>query len=452
MQTHNLKLPKNYRDTASNFYIKVGIALIAILIILSVTLLFLFLKETQNSRNALQVLQETSKTLALLQDSLGKMDMQKAFVHLADARRQIALAPSPAPEAPPAKPAAPPAQPPPTAKAAAEPKAQPGKPPAAEQRQAPARVAKAEPQAPVVPVKAEPKAPAAAVKTAAFIVPAGETPAPLVWAMAGEYALIGEKESKLLHLFKFQDDRFVLVKSYRCIIGANGEDKKKAGDFATPRGSYFTLRYTPGSALPEIYGEGAFVLNYPNFLDRKDSKNGAGIWIHGHVPGKVIGAGDLVNTKGCIAVSNDNIKELKGLLKSSGTPVSIVDRVAFIKEDTRKESFQEVRTFMEAWRQAWESGNTGKYLSHYSKDFINGEGMRFEAFKRHKERVNSGKKFIRVTTDQMAIVFPQEREGRIAIVRFIQRYRSNNFESNSKKLFYLKKGREGWTIFGESAF
>jgi outer membrane biosynthesis protein TonB len=256
MQTHNLKLPKNYRDAASNFYIKVGIALIAILIILNVTLIILLLKETNNNRNALRALQETSKTLALLQDSLAKTDMQKAFVHLADARRQIALAPSPASEAPTAVPVAPPAQPPPTAKASAEPKTQPGKPPAAETK-APARVAKTEPQAPTMPVKDEPKAPAAAVKTAAFIVPAGETPAPLVWAVSGEYALIGEKESKLLHLFKFQDDRFALVKSYPCIIGANGEDKKKAGDFATPRGSYFTLRYTPGSALPEIYGEGA---------------------------------------------------------------------------------------------------------------------------------------------------------------------------------------------------
>jgi murein L,D-transpeptidase YafK len=440
MQTHNLKLPKNYRDKASDFSVKMGIALIAILIVLTVTLLILFLKEIKNNRNALRVIQETSKTLALLQESLGKMDMQKAFVHLADARRQIAVPASPAPEAPPAKPVAPPAQPPPTAKAAAEPKAQPGKPPAVESK------------ATAVPVKAEPKAPAAPVKAAAFGIPAGETPAPLVWAVAGEYALIGEKESKLLHLFRFQDDRFVLVKSYPCIIGANGKDKKKAGDFATPRGSYFTLRYTSGSALPEIYGEGAFVLNYPNFLDRKDSKNGAGIWIHGHVPGKVIGAGDLVNTKGCIAVSNDNIKELKDLLKSSGTPVSIVDKVAFVKEGGRREALQEIRTFMDAWRQAWESGNTGKYLSYYSKDFINGEGMRFEAFKSHKERVNSSKKFIRVTTDQMAIIFPQEREGKVAVVRFGQKYRSNNFESNSKKLFYLKKGREGWTIFGESAF
>jgi murein L,D-transpeptidase YafK len=433
MQTHNLKLPKNYRDTASDFYIKVGIALIAILIIINVTLLVLFLKEIKSNRSALTAIRETGKSLALLQDSLGRTDMQRAFVHLADARRQITAAvPSP--------PAAPPA------KTAAERPTQ----PAVESKAVPV---KADPQAPAAPVKvAEPKAPAAPVKKAELKIPAGETPAPLVWAVAGEYALIGEKESKLLHLFKFQEDRFTLVKSYPCIIGANGEDKKKAGDFATPKGSYFTLRYTPGSALPEIYGEGAFVLNYPNFLDRKDSKNGAGIWIHGHVPGKIIGAGDLVNTKGCIAVSNDNVKELKTLLKPSGTPVSIVDTVTLVKEGSRKESLQEIRNFMDAWRKGWESGDTSKYLSHYSKDFINSEGMRYEAFKRHKERVNSGKKFIRVNTDEMAIIMPQEREGQIAVVRFIQKYRSNNFEADSKKLFYLKKGQKGWAIFGESAF
>ncbi|MHB8907750.1 MAG: L,D-transpeptidase family protein [Syntrophales bacterium] len=433
MQTHNLKLPKNYRDTASDFYIKVGIALIAILIILNVTLLVLFLKEIKNNRNALNVIQETGKSLALLQDSLSRTDMQKAFVHLADARRQIAAAVPAVPAVPPAK------------TAAAERPPQPTQP--AQQAKA-----AAEPKAPVVPVKAEPKAPAAPAKRAELKIPAGDTPAPLVWAVAGEYALIGEKESKLLHLFKFQEDRFTLVKSYPCIIGANGEDKKKAGDFATPRGSYFTLRYTPGSALPEIYGEGAFVLNYPNFLDRKDSKNGAGIWIHGHVPGKIIGAGDLVNTKGCIAVSNDNVKELKGLLKPSGTPVSIVDTVSFVRDASRKESLQEIRNFMDAWRKAWESGDTGRYLSYYSKDFINSEGMRFEAFKRYKERVNSGKKFIRVNTAEMAIIMPQEREGQVAVVRFIQKYRSNNFDADSKKLFYLKKGQKGWAIFGESAF
>ena len=427
MQTHNLKLPKNYRDTSRDFYIKVGIGLIALLVILNLILLTLFIKETKNSEKALRILQETNRSLVLLQDSLGRMDMQKAFVHLADARRQIAAALPPAPVAPPAKTVTEPKPPP--VKTVAESKGEPVKPPVVAQ-----------------------KPPAVPVKKAQLSIPAGEMPAPLGWAVAGEYALICEKESKLLHLFKFQDERFALVKSYPCIIGANGTNKKKAGDYATPKGSYFTLRYTPGSALLEIYGEGAFVLNYPNFIDRKERKHGGGIWIHGHVPGKVIGTGDLVNTKGCIAVSNDIIRELKNLLPPNGANVSIVEKVTFVKESSRKESLQEIRNFMDAWRQAWESGDTGKYLRYYSKDFINSDGMNFAAFRRHKERVNSGKKFIRVKVEQMAIVFPQEREGGTAVVRFVQKYRSNNFDSHSKKLFYLKKGQEGWTIFGESAF
>jgi murein L,D-transpeptidase YafK len=404
-----------------------GIGLVALLIIFNLILLTLFIKETKNGEKTLRSLQETNRSLLLLQDSLGRMDMQKVSVHLADARRQIAAALPPAPVAPPVK-------------TVTEPKPAPAK-TVAESKGEPV-------QQPVV----VPKPPTAKVKTSQLSIPAGEMPAPLVWAVAGEYALIGEKERKLLHLFKFQDDRFVLVKSYPCIIGANSEDKKRAGDYATPKGSYFTMRYTPGSALPEIYGEGAFVLNYPNFLDRKERKDGAGIWIHGHVPGKVIGTGDLLNTKGCIAVSNDSIKELKPLIKPSGTPVSIVDAVTFVKESSRKESLQEIRNFMDAWRKAWESGDTRKYLSYYSKDFINREGMRFEAFRRQKERVNRSKKFIRVNMEQMAIIMPQEREGRVAVVRFIQKYRSNNFEANSNKLFYLKKEQKGWTIFGESAF
>jgi murein L,D-transpeptidase YafK len=426
--------------------------LIAVLLIFNLILLTLFVKETKNSEKFLRILQETNRSLALLQDSLGKMEMQKTFVHLADARGRIAAALPPSPVAPTAKTIVEPTPPP--VKAVTEPKGEPVKVPVVAEKPptAPVKTVAESKGEPVKPPVIAQKIPAIPVKPAQLSIPTGEMPAPLGWAVAGEYALICEKENKLLHLFKFQDERFVFVKSHPCIIGANGTNKKKAGDYATPKGSYFTLRYTPGSALQDIYGEGAFVLNYPNFLDRKERKNGGGIWIHGHVPGKVIGTGDLVNTKGCIAVSNEIIRELKNLLHPSGTHVSIVDKVTFVKESSRKESLQEIRNFMDAWRQSWESGDTGKYLSYYSKDFISSEGMNFSAFRRHKERVNSGKKFIRVKVEQMAIVFPQEREGEMAAVRFVQKYSSNNFESHSKKLFYLKKGQEGWSIFGESAF
>jgi len=473
MPTHNLKLPKDYRDTSSDFYIKVAIGLIAILFIVNLIILTLFIKEKRHSAKVSKSLQETNRSLALIEESLVRADIQKTMGHLADTRRQIAAA-LPTPDAPPAKTAtdakpqpgktvaeskAPPAQlpvaaqkpPAPPVKTTALPQTQPVQQPVAATK--PPATTAAKPQTPPVqqPIAVQ-KPPAPPEKTAQLSIPAGERPAPLGLAVANEYALICEKERKLLHLFKFQGEQFALVKSYPCIIGANGTDKKKAGDFATPKGSYFTLRYTPGNTLQEIYGEGAFVLNYPNFLDRKESKYGSGIWIHGHVPGKTIGTGDLLTTKGCIAISNDNIRELKKLVDPSGTNVSIVSKIIFVKENSRKESLRGIRNFMDGWRLAWESGNTGKYMAFYSKNFINSEGMDFNAFRRHKERVNSGKKFIRVQVEQMAVVFPQEQESEMAIVRFVQKYHSNNFDSRAKKLFYLKKGQEGWTIFGESAF
>jgi hypothetical protein len=101
MQTHNLKLHKKYRDVTSDFYMKAGIVLIAILVILNVVLLTLFLKERNNNKTTMQALQETNKSLILIQESLGKTDIQKAFVHMAEARRQVAIALPAAPVAAP---------------------------------------------------------------------------------------------------------------------------------------------------------------------------------------------------------------------------------------------------------------------------------------------------------------------------------------------------------------
>jgi murein L,D-transpeptidase YafK len=279
---------------------------------------------------------------------------------------------------------------------------------------------------------------------------ADESPYPFVLAEADEYLLICEKDQKTLHLFRNTSNRFSLVKSYPCIVGANGLDKTRTGDLATPVGNYFSLRYIPGKSLPEKYGYGAFVLNYPNFLDRKARKDGTGIWLHGHTPGKNLGDPELQSTRGCIAVSNDVLKELTGMLKAGGAPVVVVNRLQFAKVSTQQQLSEEVMAFMKSWGKAWESGKTDPFMSHYASDFVNSEGMNYQAFKRQKEKVNIGKQFIRVKIDNPTILLPQEKGGEIAVVRFTQRYNSNNFQSDSRKLFYLKKGQAGWQIIGES--
>jgi len=399
-----------------------------VLILSNCLLAYLYYKEGAANRTLAKLAADTHAQIGQVQESLSQKDLQKAYAHLADAQKRIA------PYLPP---------PPRTTKVAAkqeQPKVAATQPVAASTSQ-PAPVAAATTAPPPAMPKAVP-----------LVIASDKTPQPFLLAATGEYLLLCEKDNKTLHLFRFGNGKFNLVKSYPCIIGANHSDKKEAGDLATPKGTYFFMRFTPGSALPEKYGYGAFVLNYPNFLDRKDRKNGTGIWLHGHSNGKNIGQEDLQNTKGCIVVSNEDMKELAGLLKPSGTPITVVGKADLASLADHNQTSMEIMKFLEGWRQAWESGNTKKYIGFFAKEFVSGDGMSYEAFRRHKEKVNSGKKFIRVKMENLAILLPPEQSGRIAVVRFIQKYRSNNFDSDSNKLFYLKNGQTGWRIIGESVF
>jgi len=73
-------------------------------------------------------------------------------------------------------------------------------------------------------------------------------PFPWSWRKRGILVICGKK-IKHPSPFPLVDNRFALVKSYPCIVGANGLDKKKPVTFATPVGNYFFLRYTLEKSL-----------------------------------------------------------------------------------------------------------------------------------------------------------------------------------------------------------
>ena len=163
-----------------------------------------------------------------------------------------------------------------------------------------------------------------------------------------------------------------------------------------------------------------------------------------------MGDPELQATKGGIVVNNDVIRELTQFLKTSGTPIVVVNRLQLTKVSTQRRLAEELDTFMKGWSKAWESGNVEELMSYYSDDFISGDGMNYQAFKQQKKGVNRGKTFIRVQVANSAILMAQEEKEQIAVIRFVQSYRSNNFDSNTRKIFYLKKGQTGWQIIGES--
>jgi len=377
------------------------------LVLVSAVLFYVLFREEMKSREALSLMADTSKRLERIDKSLGNRDLQKAYGDLHEAQKKIVA----------------------FLKAPAE---------------------KPEVKELVKGVSGEKKA-APAQATVSLPDLTREIPYPFVHVRDGENLLVCEKETKTLMVFRKAGGQLSLVKAYPCLIGANQQEKRKGGDLATPVGSYFFVKFIPGKSLAENYGYGAFVLNYPNFLDRRESKEGTGIWLHGHNAGKSFGD-EIVNTKGCIVVSNDALKEMSEYLKASGTAIVVVNKLAFTKTDNQGALAKELTAFVDGWRRAWESKSVPKYMSYYAPEFISAEGMGYQAFKKHKEKVNKGKAFIRVATENLMILLPQEKEGQYAVARFNQNYVSSNFKSETNKILYMKKGSGGWHIVGESSF
>jgi murein L,D-transpeptidase YafK len=225
-------------------------------------------------------------------------------------------------------------------------------------------------------------------------------------------------------------------------------DKREAGDLATPEGIYFLLSFLSGENLPEKYGNGAFSLNYPNLLDQTEGKKGSGIWLHGFP--------DYTerppHSEGCIVVGNAVLRELTRFIKIGDTPLVIVDTIKHQSQENRLMLVRQLTDFLGNWEGAWEALDTEKYLSFYSKDFTNSEGMNYDRFKEHKTRVNRYKKFIKLEIEPKSFLLSQKDEGKIAVIRMNQGYRSDNFNHYTRKLLYLTEEQGQWKIVGDVAF
>jgi len=92
-------------------------------------------------------------------------------------------------------------------------------------------------------------------------------------------------------------------------LGRKGMGKQKEGDLRTPIGVYLIDGWIDGETLPDLYGEGALTLNYPNAWDRKLERTGDGIWIHG-TPANTYTRSPLAS-RGCVVLTNPEMKQLR---------------------------------------------------------------------------------------------------------------------------------------------
>ncbi len=240
------------------------------------------------------------------------------------------------------------------------------------------------------------------------------------------------KQKSMLQLnIRDKNNTFTAIQKYQALVGKNNGDKTKKGDLKTPVGIY-TLTKKLNKVEP-FYGPLALVTSYPNLYDKYYNRDGYGIWIHG-VPEN---GTRKPFTKGCIALQNNNLIALSKKINLNKTLVIINNNK--VQTNISKQNLAKLLANFYMWRYSWIYGNTNKYLSFYSKNFKQTNGMTFNAFAKYKTALfkRKGKTYLNFS-NIIILPYPNENNTYEIIAHEIYKTTTYNWQGTKKLIVKLK--------------
>ncbi len=261
------------------------------------------------------------------------------------------------------------------------------------------------------------------------------------------HAIVVDTGKSRLYLFENNAGEPRHVADYYITVGKAGAEKLREGDQKTPLGVYFVTANLPVEKLSDFYGVGAFPLSYPNEWDKRQGKNGHGIWLHG-VPRDTYSRPPKASN-GCVVLANPDMAALGKTLQTGLTPVVISDNVEWVTPEEWRGQRERFKGEMDAWRRDWESLDSDRLLAHYSRN-LNAGGQDFNAFSAQKRLVNAGKSSLQVRLSNISM-FQYPGKENLIVVTFTQDYRSNNLANIMKKRQYWQLENGQWRIVYEGA-
>ncbi len=262
-----------------------------------------------------------------------------------------------------------------------------------------------------------------------------------------QYIVIVDMSAYRLYLYENIDGMPRLVMDFYATIGKNGTRKYEEGDQKTPVGVYFVTGFIEPDKLPDLYGDGAFPIDYPNIWDRRHGRTGYGIWLHG-TPSSTYSRPPR-DSDGCVILSNGDLQLLAPYIQGD-TPVVLTEEIHWVDRDEWHGNQSQYAALVEQWKSDWESRDAGRYLSHYSTSF-SGLGMDYGSWVEHKKRVNPAKRYIRVGISDKSI-FRYPGEENLLVITFSQDYDSDNYRTKFIKRQYWRMEKDGkWRIIYEGS-
>ncbi len=237
-----------------------------------------------------------------------------------------------------------------------------------------------------------------------------------------------DKSAKKLFVAEVNDNIVTLVKNYNVLIGEKEGDKVRKGDKRTPEGIYFIQGFIPSSKLSHIYGDGAYILNYPNIVDRALKKTGHGIWIHG-LDEKM----KKTFTQGCVAMHNRAFDDLSKYIGES-TPVVISNKLIFLNSSEYNKNKKKFLKFLNNFITTWEKGDFKKFKFFIHKKYLNNLKVGYGSFLKQKKLLFRKIKYRKILTDNIKIFRENDSE---LLFDFKQFYCATNISAYGEKKLYF---------------
>ncbi len=275
-----------------------------------------------------------------------------------------------------------------------------------------------------------------------------------------EHLIVVDTVKSRLFLYKKIDNGLQYVADYYVTIGKNGVGKQAQGDKRTPLGVYFAGQKLT-QPLADMYGDGAYPLNYPNELDQHQNKNGSGIWLHG-TPTDTYSRPPRASD-GCVVLSNPDLGALAPILQTGKTPIIIANNLEWLEDnqsseklDARDAEKQALQKAIESWRKDWISQDTDDYLSHYSKKFFYSDGG-FQKWADYKRGIQASKPKVSIQINDVSMFgYPKqystsEINQAVTVVNFEQDFKSASLQNKMRKRQYWVNENNEWKIIYEGA-
>lgn len=271
-------------------------------------------------------------------------------------------------------------------------------------------------------------------------------------AKFAHHVILVEKSTHKLHIYENAESQPKLLKTFSIATGKLKGDKSGEGDHKTPEGIYTIYDFYSKNELlkrhgkyAEIYGSGAFPMDYPNFVDTREGKGGGGIWLHSTHDDSRISKG--LDSRGCVVVQNQDLKDISQFIELNHTPIIVVQDIFFLSKTTWDRNRQEINEAVKKWAKAWQEKNFDTYINSYDQSrFYDKKHGNYSSYKTYKKAVFSRDDTPSIKLDFISILATKE----YAVVHLQQDYRSPIINDIGKKTLYLKKDQNyDWKIVGE---